>query len=116
MYNREKEEKDKQSPADKVMMEVVMEIASSIEEMIEITVDFPNNHEDKVVPLIELKAWLNESDGSKIYYTFYEKPTKSPFVMTKSSAMPNPMTKKDRMSRPRSLQTTSQYQKRSWRR
>ena len=38
--------------------------------------------------MLDLKVPLNESDENKIYYTFYEKPTKSPFVVSKSSAMP----------------------------
>ena len=38
--------------------------------------------------MLDLKVWLNESDNHKIFYTFYEKTTKSPFVISKTSAMP----------------------------
>ena len=87
-YNEEKEKEDRKLPKDKVTMEVVKTVANSIDDMIQMTVDFPSKYEDDKVPMLDVKVWLNEKDENKIYYTFYEKPTKSPFVVSKSSAMP----------------------------
>ena len=38
--------------------------------------------------MLDTKVWLNREDENKIYYIFYEKPTKSDYVMSKRSAMP----------------------------
>ena len=88
VYNEEKAQKDKNSPQDKVTMEVIKTIANDIEPMIKMTVDSPSNYDDQKVPMLDVKVWVNKNDHNKVYYTFYEKPTKSPFVMSKSSAMP----------------------------
>ena len=87
-YNEEKAKADESLSNDKVTMEIVKEVANSISSMIKMTVDFPSNHADLKVPMLDVKVWLNQKDENKIYYTFFEKPTKSPFVMSKSSAMP----------------------------
>ena len=39
--------------------------------------------------MLDTKEWLEEKADRKLYYKFYEKPTKNRFVMRKSSAMPN---------------------------
>ena len=38
--------------------------------------------------MLDVKVWLNKDDDDKVYYEYYEKPTKSKFVISKSSAMP----------------------------
>ena len=88
VFNKEKEMEDLKLPNDKVTMEVIKNVANSITDMIKMTVDYPSNYEDMKVPMLDLKVWLNESERNKIFYTFYEKSTKSPFVISKSSAMP----------------------------
>ena len=88
VYNAEKAEVDEKLPEDRITMEIVKEVANSIDDMIKMTIDFPSNYEDNKVPMLDVKVWVNESDNNRIYYTFYEKPTKSPFVMSKESAMP----------------------------
>ena len=69
-------------------MDVIKEIANDIDPMIQMTVDNPSNYEDEKVPMLDVKVWVNKEDKNKVYYTFYEKPTKSAFVMSKKSAMP----------------------------
>ena len=54
--------------------------------MIQMTFDVPSLHNDKKVPMLDTKVWIDEED--KIYHQFFEKPTKSKMVISKESAMP----------------------------
>ena len=56
--------------------------------MITTTIDDPSHYPNYKVPMLDVKVWLNSNDDNKIYYSFYEKPTKSQYVMSKVSAMP----------------------------
>ena len=67
-------------------MQVIQKIANEIEEMIQMTFDVTSNYEDKKVPMLDMKTWINEED--KILFEYYEKPTKNRMVITKDSAMP----------------------------
>ena len=87
-FSKEKEERDETIPEDEVTMQIICQIANTIENMISMTYDVPSKHEDHRVPMLDLKVWLNKEDNEKIYYCYYEKPTKCPFVMSKESAMP----------------------------
>ena len=82
-----KAEKEKEVPDDKRSMDLIQEVANSIDDMIQMTNDVPSNYNDDKVPMLDVKAWI-EADEEEIYYEFYEKPTKSKFVMSKGSAMP----------------------------
>ena len=66
-------------------MNVIKDVANNIDPMIQMMIDVPTNYDDRKVPMLDLKVWL---DSDKILYQFYEKPTKSRQVMMKSSAMP----------------------------
>ena len=55
-------------------MKIVNEIANSIEDMIQLTTDFPSKYEDGKVPMLDLKVWMNKNNN--IFYNFYEKPMK----------------------------------------
>ena len=87
-YNKEKEEEDENMPDDERTMKVVKDIANSIDPMIQMTIDVPSKHEDHKVPMLDVKAWLDENNGNEIFYLFYEKPTKNRYVISKDSAMP----------------------------
>ena len=87
-FSTEKEEEDKELPDDMVTMKVVQKVANEIDSMIVMTIDVPSNHKSKKVPMLDIQVWINNDDENKIYYSFFEKETKSPFVMYKSSAMP----------------------------
>ena len=87
-FSEEKEAEDEKESDDKVTMKVINDIANSIDGMITMTFDVPSNYEDMKVPMLDLKVRLNENDKGRIYYSFYEKPTKCPFVMSRNSAMP----------------------------
>ena len=87
MFSEKKAEEDKDLPDDQVTMNVIKDIANNIEDMIVMTADYPSNHKVNRVPMLDVEVWINEEDNL-IYYSFYEKETKSPYVISKMSAMP----------------------------
>ena len=87
MFNPKKAEEDNDLPDDQVTMNVIKDIANDIEEMIVMTADYPSNYKVNRVPMLDVEVWINQDD-SLIYYSFYEKETKSPYVISKMSAMP----------------------------
>ena len=87
-YNENKKLEDENVPDDERTMEVIKDIANSVDPMIKMTIDFPSKHEDKKVPMLDVKVWLEEKSNNNIFYQFYEKPTKNRFVISKTSAMP----------------------------
>ena len=68
-------------------MEVVQEIANSINPMIKLTVDTPCNYEDGKLPVLDIKVDVNEAEGNRIDFEFYAKPTQNPRVILASSAL-----------------------------
>lgn len=66
-------------------MKIVQQIANSIDDMITMTIDYPSKYDDNKVPMLDIKAWMNEHN--EVYYEFYGKPTKNPHVISKNSAM-----------------------------
>ena len=88
VYNEQKAERDKDIPEDEVTMEVVKEIANSIDSMIKMTIDIPSKNMNNKVPMLDVQAWIEQEENNKIFYQFFEKPTKTRFVISKDSAMP----------------------------
>ena len=83
----EKIDEDNVVSADIRTMNVIRKVADEVHDMIKFTVDAPSNHEDKKMPVLDLKVWL-DNDNQSINYIFYEKPTKSKLVMSNTSALP----------------------------
>ena len=52
-------------------MQVIQKIANEIEEMIQMTFDVTSNYEDKKVPMLDMKTWINEED--KILFEYAHK-------------------------------------------
>ena len=71
-------------------MEEIQEIARGIHRSIDVTVDCPEKHEDKKVPILDLKVWMEEvKEGEmKILHEFYHKDIASKAVINARSAMP----------------------------
>ena len=71
--------------AEKHTADIFRAIADDICSMIKFTVDLPENHPDKWLPVLDLKVRL-ENTG-KIQHQFYEKETKNPLVILADSAL-----------------------------
>ena len=69
-------------------MELVKSVANSMDEMITFTVDYPSNHKSQRLPVLDVKASVNELKGNCIEYEIFEKPTKNKKVIASDSALP----------------------------
>ena len=82
-----KKEVDIEKSDTKVTMEVIQEVANSINPMIKLTVDTPCNYPDGKLPVLDVAVNVNENEDNRIDFEFFEKPTKNPMVILASSAL-----------------------------
>ena len=69
-------------------MDILREIADSIEQNIQFTTDIPNNHTDAKMPVLDLKVWMDVRDTyPQILHTFYKKEVASKYTILERSAM-----------------------------
>ena len=79
-------ESDEEKEGDEITMKVFGEIANSVEPNIEVEIDFPSKHDDKMMPILDMKMAINEE--LEIVYMFYRKPQSNKFTMMARSALP----------------------------
>ena len=84
-------EQDKDTELDKHTMEIIQKVANEIHPSIEMEIDFPSQHPDKKLPILDIKVWIKEDEtGNRmIEYEYYMKPVASLFVIHQKSATPN---------------------------
>ena len=59
-------------------VQTIKVIGNSIHESIQLETDCPENHEDKKLPILDLKVWLKQQNERKfIMHEFYMKPVSS---------------------------------------
>ena len=83
----EKIKKDEFKSDSEITMEVLKDIADSVDSMIKFTFDAPSNYKDGKMPALDLKVSVNEEKESRIDYEFFEKPSKNPKVILADSAI-----------------------------
>ena len=69
-------------------MEVLRNIADGIDDMLEFTFNIPQNHEDGMLPILDVKASINKKENNRVDFEFYDKPTKQKLVILCNSAIP----------------------------
>ena len=70
---------------DEEIMNKVKSIGNKIHPTIELEVDYPSKHEDKKVPILDLKVWV---EHGKIMHEFYRKEMATKSMVHARSAMP----------------------------
>ena len=85
--DNEKKLLDEQKSDEEITMEIVKEIANSVDDMTKFTVDYPSNHECGKMPILDVEAGINKEKENLIEYEFYEKPTKNKFLILSDSAI-----------------------------
>ena len=68
-------------------MDIVQNLANSINPMIKLTVETPSNHPDGKLPVLDIKVRINLEEHNRLDFEFYEKPTKNPRVVLAESAL-----------------------------
>ena len=82
-------EEDRGIPDDKRTMILFQSIAASIHPSIRITVDFPSNHPEKKVPMLDVQMWIEKiGDRILLLYEHYEKKMSAKSVIHANSAIP----------------------------
>ena len=80
---------DERKQPDEITMNLFKEVAETIHESIKLKVDYPSNYEDRKIPILNLKVWVEETDeGTRIIYEHYEKEIASKMVIHAESAIP----------------------------
>ena len=85
VIDNEKKELDTNKNGDQITIEVIQEVANSIDPIIKLTVETPSNFEDRKLPVLDVKVGINENN--RIDFEFYEKPTRNPRVILMDSAL-----------------------------
>ena len=83
--NEELVEVDQGKELDEITMTVFGEIANSVDDVLEVEVDFPSNHEDNFMPILDMKMQM--AANNKIVYKFYKKPMTNKHTMMANSAV-----------------------------
>ena len=78
---------DKDRSDSKVTMDVIQEVANSINPMIKLTVETLCNFKDGKLPVLDIKVNINDNENNRIDFEFYEKPTQNCRVILASSAL-----------------------------
>ena len=79
---------DQHVPVDKRTMEVVKQVANSIHASIQMEIDVASNHEDNKLPSLDLKIWVEQSNGvTRILHEYYAKDVSSNAVVYAVSAL-----------------------------
>ena len=69
-------------------MEVMNYVARSIDNMIQFTIDFPENHESPKIPMLDIQASINKENQNRIEFQFYKNPTNNKKVILSDTALP----------------------------
>ena len=78
---------DEGKEGDIITFEILKEIAEEVDPMLKFTIDTPSNHEDKKLPVLDIKVDINLKENQRLDYEFFEKPTKHPKVVLANSAL-----------------------------
>ena len=85
----EKAKTDAEKTNEDITMEVIQDIANSMDDMIKFTVDHPKKHKSGKIPILDIQASINKDKQNMIQFEFYEKPTKNQKVIMSDSAIPS---------------------------
>ena len=87
--NEESVQEDLGIRDDKRTMTLIQSIAEYIHPSIKLTVDYPSNHLDNKVPMLDVKMWIADENGRKVVlYEHYEKESATKSVINAMSAIP----------------------------
>ena len=88
VLDTEKKKIDEEKIDEHVTMEVIVEIAQSIDGMIKFTYDIPDNHKNKKLPVLDVTVNVNKKEENRVDFEFFEKPTRNKKVILENSALP----------------------------
>ena len=69
-------------------MEVIVDIAESVDGMIKFSYDVPSKHKNRKLAVLDVEVNVNKEEANRIDYEFFEKPTKNMRVILEDAALP----------------------------
>ena len=82
-------EHDRELGEDKRTMLLLQSIGNTIHPSIQLEIDFPSNHDDGKMPILDLKMWVEErGEGCRVMHEHYQKDVSSKSVVHAQSALP----------------------------
>ena len=81
-------ESDSLIPADKRTAKLLTEIGNTVSNFIKLTADYPSNHGNGFMPLLDIQVRVV---NNQVEYKFYSKPMSNPYVILANSALPEQM-------------------------
>ena len=88
VIDQQKKVNDMNKSDEEITMEVLRNIAGSVDDMTEFTVDFPQNYKTKKIPMLDVQASIGKENENRIEFEFYEKPTNNKKVILSDTAIP----------------------------
>ena len=85
----DKKVEDSEKSNSEVTMNIVVEVAESIDNMIKFSVDLPEKNPSKKLAVLDLEVNINKTEGNRVDYEFYEKPSKNNRVLLEDAALPS---------------------------
>ena len=83
----QKVETDQGKEVDEITMAVFGEIANTIDQNIEVEIDYPSKYEDQMMPILDMKMSMNRQN--EVVYMFHKKPQSNKLTMMARSALPD---------------------------
>ena len=74
---------------EKISMEIIQEVAESIDDILQFTVDLPNSHENGKIAILDIEAKINRHEKNRIEYEFNIIPSKNKRVILENAALPH---------------------------
>ena len=87
VFDATKGMEDAQKSDEEVTMEVIRDIAGSVDSMITFTYDIPGNYSNGKMPALDLIVSINQAKDNRAEYELYEKPSKNSRVILANSAL-----------------------------
>ena len=87
VMDEEKRKNDSSKKDDEISMEIIKEIAESIDDIVKFSVDLPSNHTNEKIAILDLEVNVNKEEQNRIDFEFFEKPTNNPRVILADSAL-----------------------------
>ena len=75
---------------DEITMEIIVEIAESVDDIVKFTADMPSKHKSNKIAILDVEVNINKKEQNRIDYEFYEKPSKNKRVILEDAALPAP--------------------------
>ena len=95
--DEESKAQDSHRNKDEMCMELLKEVGNGIHKSIQIEVDYPSRHEDNLMPILDLKVWIDRKNVimngkdctvNVVLHEFYAKEVSSKMMLSSRSALP----------------------------